>query len=83
MDITLQNHCAVNLAQQLIKIPVVDITGDRQSSRPLAAAVGKNRAAANHTAVTPITVPTIKTEHIHPNPQRKIILKVTINYTYF
>jgi hypothetical protein len=75
MDITLQNHCAVNLATQLIKNPVVNVTGHRQSSGPPAAAVGNNHAATNLTTVTPITVPKIKTEPIHPNPQQTLFSK--------
>jgi hypothetical protein len=66
MDITQQNHRAINLATQLMKNLVVDITGDRQSSGPPAAAVGKNHTPTNRTAVTPITVPMIKTEPINP-----------------
>jgi hypothetical protein len=40
MDITLQNHCAVNIATQLMNNPVVDITGDHQKSGPPSAAAG-------------------------------------------
>jgi hypothetical protein len=72
MDITLQNHRAVNLATQLIKNPVVDITDDPQSSRPPAAAGCKNHARTTCTAVTPITGPTIKTEPINTNPPQQL-----------
>jgi hypothetical protein len=70
MDITLQNHCAVNIATQLMNNPVVDITGNHQSSGPPAAAVGKNR-----TAVTPIAVLKIKEEDTRPNSQRTLFSK--------
>jgi hypothetical protein len=72
MDITLQNHRSVTLVHQLIKNPVVDITGNQQSSGPPAAAIGMDHATTNRTAVTPITVPTIKTETINPKPPRKL-----------
>jgi hypothetical protein len=75
MDITLQNHRAVNMATQLMNNPVVDITSDHQRSGPPAAAVGKNHVAANCTAVTPIAVPKIKKESTHPNSQRALFPK--------
>jgi selenophosphate synthase len=75
MDITLQNYRAVNMATQLMNNPVVDITCDHQSSGPPAAAVGKNHAAANRAAVTPITVPKIKKEPTHPNSQKTLFSK--------
>jgi hypothetical protein len=72
MDITLQNHRSVNLAHQLIKTPVVNITTNLQSSGPPAAAVGMDHTTTNRTAVTPIPVPTIKTEPIKSKPPRKL-----------
>jgi hypothetical protein len=45
MDITLQNHRAVNMATQLMNNPAVDITGDNQKSGPPAAAAGTTHAA--------------------------------------
>jgi hypothetical protein len=75
MDITLQNHRAVNMANRLMSNLVVDITGDHQKSGPPAAAVGKHHAAANRTAVTPFTVPKIKKEPTHPNSQRTLFSK--------
>jgi hypothetical protein len=67
MDITLQNHRAVNMVTQLMNNPVVNITGDHQKSGPPTAAVGTNHAAANRTTVTPNAVPNIKKETTHPN----------------
>jgi hypothetical protein len=75
LDITLQNHRAVNMATQLMNNPVVNITGNHQSSGPPAAVVGTNHAAANRTAVTPIAVPKIKKEPTHPNSQRTLFPK--------
>jgi hypothetical protein len=77
MDITLQNHRAINLAHQLIKNPVVDITGDCQNSGPPAAAVGMDHSTTHRTAVIPTPVPTIKTEPIKSKPPRKIIPNYT------
>jgi hypothetical protein len=72
MDITLQNHRAVNMATQLMNNPVVDITSDHQKSGPPTAAVGTNHAAANHATITPIAVPKIKKEPTHPNSRRTL-----------
>jgi hypothetical protein len=72
MDITLQNRRAFTFATQLIKNLVFDITGGHQSSGQPAEVVGKNHATTNRTAVTPITVTTIKTDPINPNPLRKL-----------
>jgi hypothetical protein len=75
MDITLQNHRAVNMATQLMNNPVVDITSNHQKSQLSTAAVGTNHAAANHTAVTPIAVPKIKKEPNHPKSRRTLFSK--------
>jgi hypothetical protein len=75
MDITLQNHHAVNMATQLMNNPVADITGDHQKSGPPTAAVGTNHAAANHTTVIPNAVPNIKKEPTHPNSRRSLFKK--------
>jgi hypothetical protein len=75
MDITLQNHRAVNIATQLMNNPVVDITGDHQKSGQPTAAVGTTHATANHASVTPIAVPTIKNEPSHPKSRRTLFSK--------
>jgi hypothetical protein len=75
MDITLQNHLAVNMATQLMNNPVVDIAGDHQKFGPPTAAVGTNNAAANHTTVTPSAVLNIKNEPTHPNSRRALFKK--------
>jgi hypothetical protein len=75
MDITLQNHRAVNMATQLMNNPVVDITGDHQKSGPPTAAVGTNHTTANHAAVTPIAVPAVKNEPTHPKSRRTLFAK--------
>jgi hypothetical protein len=75
MDITLQNHRAVNMATQLMNNPVVDITGDHQKSGPPSAAAGTNHAAANHTTVTPNAVPNIKKEPTNPDSRQALFKK--------
>jgi hypothetical protein len=75
MDITLQNHRAINMATQLMNNPVVDITGDHQKSGPPTAAVGTNHAATNRTTVTPNAVPNIKKETAHPSSQQSLFNK--------
>jgi hypothetical protein len=75
MDITLQNHRAVNMATQLMNNPVVNITSDHQESGPPTAAVGTNHTTANHAAVTPIAVPTIKNEPTLPKSRQKLFSK--------
>jgi hypothetical protein len=75
IDITLQNHRAVNMATQLMNNPVVDITGDHQKSGPPTAAVGTNHAAANHITVTPNAVRNIKKEPTHPSSRRSLFNK--------
>jgi hypothetical protein len=75
MDITLQNHRAVNMATQLMNNPVVDITGDHQNSGPPAEAAGTKHAAANRTTVTPTAVPSIKKETTHTSSRRTLFNK--------
>jgi hypothetical protein len=75
MDITLQNHRAVNMATQLMNNLVVDITGDHQKSGPPSAADGTNHAAANCTIVTPNAVPNIKKETAHTSSRRTLFNK--------
>jgi hypothetical protein len=75
MDITLQNHRAVNMATQLMNNPVVDITGAHQNSGPPAAAAGTNHTAANRTTVTPNAVPSIKKETAHTSSRQMLFNK--------
>jgi hypothetical protein len=75
MDITLQNHRAVNMATQLMNNPVVGITGDHQNSGPPAAATSTTHAAANCTTVTPNAAPSIKKETTPTSSRRTLFNK--------
>jgi hypothetical protein len=52
-----------------------NLTNEPKPKRPKNEILGTNHAAANRTAVTPITVPNIKKEPTHPNSQRTIFTK--------
>jgi hypothetical protein len=75
MDITLQNHRAINRATQLMNNPVIDIIGDHQKSGPPSATAGTNHAAANRTTVTPNAVPSIKKETAHTSSRGTLFNK--------